>query len=432
MKKLTAAAALLAASSSIATAGGLDRSGQSVLAVFAEDRTAALSFGVVVPSVTGSDAAGNDYSVGKTYVQGSFSFTRKISDAFSYAFIVDHPYGADVQYGNDPTTSTLGGTAADLNSIAASFIGKYQIGNRFSVFGGVKVERIDADVALNGTAYAQAISLGAVAGQFSAGLPAGAPALTSTQLGTALAAAAAGVTAPAVAIDTTYMTPGLTSTLGTQVSGAVTNYFATGGYNFDMGDTTKVGYVLGAAYEIPDIALRLAATYHFETDHSAKTVETLYGQTFTGDVEFVSPQSLNLEFQTGIAPGTLLTAGYRWTEFSAVDIIPTRLGSDLVNLEDSHRYTVGVARRFSDKFAGSVTLAYEPSNNSDTVSPLGPTDGQFGISLGGQFTDGPLKISGGLNYTKLGDADAGVGGRSVAEFSNSSAVGVGFKLEMTF
>jgi hypothetical protein len=147
-----------------------------------------------------------------------------------------------------------------------------------------------------------------------------------------------------------------------------------------------------------------------------------------GSVDYVTPQSLNIDFQTGIAEGTLLTAGFRWTEFSAVDVIPTLLGSDLVDLDDSFRYSLGIARRFNDNFAGSLTLTYEPEGDGATVSPLGPTDGQFGITLGGRYTEGNMSISGGVNYTWLGDAFAGVADQPVASFSGSTALGIGLRI----
>ena len=84
-----------------------------------------------------------------------------------------------------------------------------------------------------------------------------------------------------------------------------------------MEDDTKAGYVLGLAYEIPEIALRFSAAYSPEIEHKAEITERLFGHGHsTSDVEYVTPQSLNLDFQTGIADGTLLLASYRWTEFS--------------------------------------------------------------------------------------------------------------------
>lgn len=426
MKNMFVGASVLALTTGSAFAAGLDRSGQSVSAIFAADGSTALTFGLVMPSVTGKDAGGSSYDIGKRYSQTGLTFTKSVNDRFNWAFIADKPYGVDVDYNADPLTSALGGTKADLNSKALTVVGRYKITDRISVFGGIGAQSIDAEVSLNGQSYAGAIA--------TAGVAATVPGLDSALLGAALG----GDIAAATAIDTTYGA-GTTAALGGAVAGAVGGFNATGGYNFRMEESTKPNYLIGAAYEIPDIALRIAGTYRFETKHKATISEDLLGTTFDGttpgyddEIDYVSPQSFNLEMQTGIAPGTLVTASYRWTEFSAVDIVPSRLGSDLVNLGDAHRYTLGVAKRFNDRFSGSVTLSYEPTTGDDTVSPLGPTDGLKGISFGGQFTDGPIKISGGINYSWLGDADAGVAGIKAAEFRDNHAVGIGFKAEMTF
>lgn len=439
MKRTLLCASALALGAGSAMAGGLDRSGQSVLAIFDANNTTSVSFGHVMPSVTGEDAAGNDYDVGEDYQQYGFSYTNQINEQFNYSLIFDQPYGADVDYNNNPATSALGGTFADLNSRALTFVGRYKVTDRFSVFAGIKAEQVNAEVGLNGTAYRTPIALGAAAA--TANNTFGTSNITPQLLGANAGLAGAAAQAQAAGVLDSFLPPvpvggGATApasaVLANQTNGALTNFFPTGGYRFEMEDDTKPGYLIGAAYEIPDIALRFAATYHFEIEHKADTTERLLGQTIRDEVEYVTPQSLNLEFQTGIAEGTLLTAGYRWTEFSAVDVVPTALGADLVNLEDSHRYTLGVGRQFNDKFAGSITLIYEPEGDGDTVSPLGPTDGQFGVTLGMRYVNGPFNISGGINYTKLGDADAGVQDVAVASFEDNSVVGIGFKAQMNF
>jgi hypothetical protein len=43
-----------------------------------------------------------------------------------------------------------------------------------------------------------------------------------------------------------------------------------------------------------------------------------------------------------------------------------------------------------------------------------------------------MKISGGLNFTKLGDAEAEIAGVGRAAFSDNSAMGWGLKAEFTF
>ncbi|MGR3497167.1 outer membrane protein transport protein [Citreimonas sp.] len=429
MKKTLTGAALAALAATGAQAGGLDRSGQSVSAIFDEAGTARLSFGYVMPSITGEDTGGGggDYDVGENYVQPGLSYTNAVKGGFNYAIILDKPYGADVSYDDDPTTSNLGGTMADLNSQALTFVGRYAINERFSVFAGLGVQSVDAEVTLNGNAYANAITTGAITSQFNAGLPSGAPELDSGVLGAALG----GDTGAQGTIDGTYG-PGTFATLAGSFAPTRGAFVAGDGYDFEMEKTNRPTYLLGAAYKIPSIAMRIAGTYRFETEHKADTTETLFGTTTDGEVEYVTPQSFNLEAQTGIAPGTLLTLGYRWTEFSAVDLVPEALGSDLVDLEDSHRYTLGIGRQFNEKLAGSASISYEPTNDNETVSPLGPTDGLFGLSLGARYNDGPMSLSGGVNYTWLGDADAGVADQAVAEFEDNHAVGVGLQVAFTF
>ncbi|WP_370268930.1 hypothetical protein [Nioella sp.] len=437
MKNIGLAAAALLASTAIATAGGLDRSGQSTSAIFSDDGTFNLSFGIVMPSVTGTDTGvgTGSYDVGDNYTQFGFSYTNRVNESFSYALIVDQPYGANTTYSGNPLSDNLAGTMADLSSQAATLVLRYQFGERFSVFGGLSYEGVEADVALNGAAYRNAISISAVTAGFNApGQPGENNPLSSTVLGGAMQAIAGGDATGGAAgalIDGTYGA-GTTATLAGNVGTQGTSFATNGGYNFSMAEDYSVGYLIGAAYEIPDIALRFAVTYRPETDHSATTVENMFGTTVASAVNYVTPASLNVDFQTGIAADTLLTAGFRWTDFSAVDVVPTLLGSDLVNLDDAYRYSLGLARRFNENLAGSISIAYEPTGNGATVSPLGPTDGQLGLTIGGRYTEGNMSITGGINYTWLGDAFAGVADQPVAYFSDNHAIGLGLRAEFTF
>jgi long-subunit fatty acid transport protein len=420
MKYTTLALGALAISATTAHAAGLDRSGQSTSAIFAEDGVS-LTFGVVKPSVTGKDANGNKYDAGKQYNQIGLTYTQSINDQLTFSVIVDQPFGADIEYGNNPTTSTLGGTKATLDSTGVTFLSKYQLNDRVSLFGGVGVQQVDAKVNLNGTAYTTALGVSAVAQ--TVGVDAG-------QLGAAAngdLAAQAALAANANIIGA----GGLAAVLGT-IPGAIAGIQAGDGYKFELKKSNAPTFLIGAAYEILDIALRIAGTYRFETKHKADTVERIAGATVRSDLSFRSPQSFNLDFQTGIAKDTLLTASYRWTEFGILDIVPTRLGSDLVNIEDGHRWSLGVARRFSDALVASATLSYEPSTNAKTVSPLGPTDGLVGLSLGARYSVENINISAGVNYSKLGDAKPGVSGAQAANFTNNHVVGMGFKAEYKF
>ena len=426
---ITAGAALLL-TTSLAAAGGLDRSGQSLLSIFNDDGTADVSFGYIMPSVTGTDGNNVQYDVGASYVQLGATYTREINSEFSFGLIYDQPFGADIFYNGDG--GTLSGTKAAIASDAFSAIGKYQLNERVSVFGGLRMQRVGGGITLNGTAYQNALATAGVAAQAALAIPG----LTSEILGGALQADPTAF----AAFNNIYLAANspagfdLTS-LGGMVQGISNDISVNDGYQLQLDDDLGFGYSFGAAYEIPEIAFRAAITYHSEVDHNNSTSEdfrgTNIGIVFDEDW-FFTPQSVNVEFQTGIAENTLLNASMRWTNWGDFDVISPELGTDLANLDDSYRWSLGVARRFSEEFAGSLTMTYEEKGDASTVSPLGPNDGQIGISLGGRYESDGMTVSGGVNYTMLGDADAGVGGQAVASFTDNTALAVGLKVAYSF
>ncbi|MBU2288850.1 MAG: aminotransferase class I/II-fold pyridoxal phosphate-dependent enzyme, partial [Gammaproteobacteria bacterium] len=115
----------------------------------------------------------------------------------------------------------------------------------------------------------------------------------------------------------------------------------------------RVGWVAGVAWERPDIAARVSLTYNSEVDHDFDTVERgplvdpdgpgpvpalpLLEGTSTTTVS--TPESWNLEFQTGVAADTLVFGSIRWVEWSAFRVDPrqftTVTGGGLVDLEDT-------------------------------------------------------------------------------------------------
>lgn len=348
---------------STSIAGGLDRSGLSVSALFKDPGTLNLSFGSVTPSITGTDIGGpsGDYDVGDSYTQLGASYTHAINDDLTVALIFDQPYGVNTSYEGDPTTSYFAETEASLSSNAISVLGKYQLNENFSLFGGLRAQRVSGDISLNGLVYTGAIG---------------------------------------------------------------------SDYRVTLDSSMGFGYAVGAAYEIPDIALRAVLTYHSAIEHEADTVEYFGGTVIAPSAATVyeSPKSINLDLQTGIAQNTLLTAGVRWAEWGSVDVIPALLGSDLVSLSDTTTYKLGLARRFNESWAGSISFTYEEEGDP-LVSPLGPTNGLFGITLGAQYAMDNMTISGGINYSILGDAQASAAGVGYADFEDNTALGLGFSVD---
>lgn len=217
-----------------------------------------------------------------------------------------------------------------------------------------------------------------------------------------------------------------------RASGEVSLPF-TGGYTLETSEETDLGYVIGAAYEIPEIALRVALTYNSEYTHEFESTE--FGAA-SGTFETTIPQSLMLEAQSGIAEDTLLFGSVRWVDWTAFDITPTTYttgvvpGGSLVSFaDDFYTVTVGVGRRFSDEWAGAVSVVWENEVNQLTGN-LGPTDGRIGLGLGGTYTMASgMEISAGVQYSVLGNATTrGLNG----DFSDNDLLAAGITIGMNF
>ena len=374
---LTAGAAVLL-TTSMAGAVGLDRSNQDITAIFETGNYAELSFGYVTPNLTGVDVLGNSIdNVGNAFSQLGGSIKMDVNDQMSFAFIIDQPVGADVTYGGAALTTMLGGTEAILTSTAFTALGRYKINENFSVHGGLRYQTLEADITLSGLAYINPL-----------------------------------------------IGPG---------SGL-------SGYNVDLQNGSGTGYVIGAAYERPDIALRVALTYHSEIENEFDAAESLRGATVAvGTTTVSSPEAWNLDFQTGIAANTLVFGQIRHAVYSQTILTPDFFGSatggaSITDIEDGTSYTIGVGRKFSDAFSGSISLGYEAEGSDDLVSPLSPTNGLMSVSVGGQYTMDNLVFSGGVRYSMLGDArpETGTPDEARAQFTDGDALSVGLSVGFRF
>ncbi len=199
-----------------------------------------------------------------------------------------------------------------------------------------------------------------------------------------------------------------------------------GGYNVTAESDSGFGYVAGAAYQIPKIALRVALTYRSTVSTTHVTTEDFGGPSIPGTMDVTTPQSVNLEFQTGINPTTLVFGSIRWVDWSSFDLTPpTYPGGALVDYTDDRiAYNLGVGRKLSDVLSAAVTVGYERNLHGDP-SPLAPTDGYFSLGGGLTYTMGNVKISGGAKYIWLGDS-AGAAGT----FADNSALGFGLNFSI--
>ncbi len=201
-------------------------------------------------------------------------------------------------------------------------------------------------------------------------------------------------------------------------------------YSFSTDRSTQLGYIIGVAWEKPEIAARVALTYESEITHNFD-IEENFGAVgpLPGTMETTVPQALNLEFQTGVAEDTLVFGSIRWVEWTEFDITPSNLDATLVSFADDRTtFTLGVGRRFNETWSGAVSLSHEETTSSP-VGNLGPTNGFTSVSVGATYTKDNMKITGGLRYVELGDATTtSIGSR----FENNTAIAAGLRVGWSF
>ncbi|MEM6888864.1 MAG: outer membrane beta-barrel protein [Pseudomonadota bacterium] len=212
-------------------------------------------------------------------------------------------------------------------------------------------------------------------------------------------------------------------------------------YTVEADTDWGLGYVAGVAYERPDIALRVSLTYSSEIAHKNDVVENadvIPVPDLTSTAEFETPQSVNLEFQTGIAQDTLLFGGIRWVDWSDFDLSPQAYSSPgfvgqplLSYVDDVTTYSIGLGRRLNETWAISGSLSYE-ENTENLFTNLGPNDGLTSVGLAAVYTKDKVTITTGVRYAWIGDTTTAVQGVPAAEFNDNTAIAVGFRVGYNF
>lgn len=415
-----------------AFAAALDRSGQSISAFLQPGNYFEAGISILDPNVSGKvkngytpSAAVPPAAVGLQNTSlddmaGDYYFPQaalklQLTDNFSFGLIYDQPFGADATYSlSDTGSAALGGqglfhdgneaTSVEVDTQNISMILGFQPTENWNFYGGGVYQTVKGNVQLRGLAY----------------------------------------------------------------SG--TDFF--GGYNANIGEDSAVGWLAGFAYQIPEIALKASVTYRSEIDHKVTVDEsslaTLGGNIGTvinmnnglGQTEITTPQSVNLDLQTGIMANTVAFANVRWVNWKDFSIRPYAFGKaaevastaltngaytkgfNLVDYTDDQiSATVGVGRKFSEQWAGNVSVGWD-SGAGNPVSTLGPTEGYWNVGLGAQFSPTPnYFIAAGIKYFMLGDATAHSGAYSVpgnaqnaqvAEFEDNDAWAYGLKIGYKF
>ena len=425
LKALSTAMILATVPMTGAFAAALDRSGQSIAAFLQPGNYFEAGISVLDPNVSGKVRNGyspsaappsaiglqntNLSDMGDDYYFPSAALKLQVTDHFSFGLLYDQPFGADATYSLSDTVSAAAGgvglfhngtetTEVEVKSQSISMIFGYQPTENFNFYAGPVYQTVEGDVQLRGLAYGGSTAFG--------------------------------------------------------------------GYNASIKETGDVGWLAGAAYQIPEIALKASVTYRSEIDHKTTVDESsiaapgLAGTLINinnglGKTEITTPQSVNLDFQTGIMANTVAFANVRWVNWKDFSIRPYAFGKaaehplvaastgkqdgfDLVAYtDDQWSANVGVGRKLNDQWAGNVSVGWD-SGAGNPVTTLGPTEGYWNLGLGAQFSPTPQTfIAGGVKYFWLGDAKAQSAAQFdtanyVAEFKDNHAIAYGLKMGYKF
>ena len=437
-----------------AFAAALDRSGQSMSAFLQPGNYAEVGISFLDPSVSGRDTKGNLASdMATDYQFGQAAFKIQATDNFSIGLIYDQPFGASAKYsgqndfttkgsdsvlgalpvfiGNAPAPGTVGlnagvsgSTSVDVDTHSLSAIIGFQPNENINLYAGAVYQSVEGEVKLRGSTYS-----------------------------------------------------------------------LFNGYDADIDRDEEFGWLVGAAYQIPEIALKASLTYRSEISHKIDIRENIpvasalanpantphlvglitnltqagaispqqaaglsgalgaLGKGFTsGKTDVTTPQSVNLDFQSGIMENTVAFANIRWVDWSSFAIKPHNFGQladavgaaglvagkpngfNLVDYsKDQWSVTTGVGRKFNEKWAGNVSVGWD-SGAGNPVTTLGPTEGYWNVGLGVQFSPAEnYFVAGGVKYFWLGDADAVTGAHSAAgKFEDNDAIAYGLKMGYRF
>ena len=381
LNRLTKAIIISLMPATSAIAGGLDRSGQSISAFLQPGNYAEAGITVLDAEVKSNELNVDDMA--KSYYFPSAAVKVQATDKISLGLIYDQPYGAEAEY--DAASPVFGngaqGTSVDVKTESLTALIGYQPNENWNFYAGPVWQTVEANIKLRGAAY------------------------------------------------------GGNAKLGT--------------YNIEVEREEAYGWLAGVAYSIPEIALKAAITYRSEIEHNAKSNETTLLpypslSALTSSVDATTPQSVNLDFQTGIAKDTLAFANVRWVHWSQFAVKPNLLGNvssipaphvrqNLIDYSDDQwSANVGVGHKFNSKWSGSASVGYD-SGAGNPVTTLGPVEGYWNVGLGGQYSPAEnYFIQAGVKYFWLGDATAQTGGNPVGEFEDNHALGYGLKIGYRF
>lgn len=173
------------------------------------------------------------------------------------------------------------------------------------------------------------------------------------------------------------------------------------------------GWLTGVSYQLPEYAFTTAITYRSKIKHQTKARESILGVPLEiapqRATTIQTPESINLDFQTGLPAQNFLYASLRWVNWQDFEIQPTQYAAMLqqvpnmnLNLIDYQKNQwsarLGFAHQWSPKWITAVEGLWD-SGAGNPASSLNPVDGYVGVGTGAVYHFDPKTFMiAGLHY----------------------------------
>ena len=452
LKTLTVALAAFSAAS-IASAAGLDRSGQDITAFLQDGTYAETVYTYLDADVSGKDISGNEIDdIAESYDFFRYGVKADINDTFSVGILYDEPFGAAADYTGKNDFITNSNTDALIQGFTKNpNLNEALVDKSIAQLKGALTPGNPGNLTAEQLQQAKGQLIGLEAAK---GLAATAGQATQVEVRTESITGILGAKFGPNKEFQAYGGP-VAQRVTADVKLRGTAYSSATGYTTHISNDQDYGWIAGMAYSKPEIALKAALTYRSEIKHDAKAFETFPIATAAGataglalptsrdgDIEINTPESVNFDFQTGVNPTTLVTAKVRWVPWSEFAIVPSLYndvskistkddeGLALVSYDkDQWLVELGLAKRLTPALAVTGTVGWD-SGAGNPVTSLGPIEGYYSAGIGAKynFTEN-WAISAGGKYLWFGDAEGQIPTKAVvSNFEDNDGFALGVKL----
>ena len=216
----------------------------------------------------------------------------------------------------------------------------------------------------------------------------------------------------------------------------------------------EIAPVVGAAYENKEIALRVELLVQAETDVALTAGSSVSSAVPTVNVpnsKMVIPQTMTLNFQSGIAKDTLLFGSIHKADWDTAQITipdianginPSTLATNQAvkgvssSFSTKTAYSLGVGRKINENFSALGSYSTEAGGGATSADPFTLTDGSQTLGLGVRYTKDNMTITGGYSYTKVGDVTITYPMAPLpsltATYADNKVTGLGLKIGFSF